>query len=565
MVKPHRRRHDEQAGDNPLLLAYQISTMPQPLQISTTATPATGTLDIYVSEGPATAFCNQIVIAVQVGSDSGCLYAQTPTGAVNSGKWTLSSTEVVDGASIGLADGDWARFIYDLKDNSDDQITYNLVFSLIGQVNNTVATCTVMVQEQSLATNNPPDFQTNQGTFSIALALPQLYLNNFVATKTGSPTVPCTQFGNGEALNFAWESNGTWFELYKKNDTMPIYAGAASSFTLSAGVATDTTFFLIAAMTGDPGQDQPSGGFETIYLYDALTLTIGNPDLTPKSIVVNQDASIGGNLTVTGTAAVSGQSTLGAVAASTLNVAGSTTLAGTTVGGPLSVSGTSTLAAAVINAGLTLQGGATIGGGATINGGLNAWNGSLGLFCGAVAINPGTYTAGTDGFAVGTVGNPPPDTGNLCVCWIAGSNGDGVYVRATGGNHGCFNTDWEKYWTSNGNSFVLPVRRGTTYSLSVQQFAQNQVNAPTWFFWVPLGTAPSGVPFTKTSDAVPDTHRVGGGRRLQTGKEAHVHELINIIGELTDRPIPSATRQRLLTVLTALNGDPYTVETFPQG
>lgn len=569
MVKSHRRRHDEQATDSPLLLNYQIATMPQPLQISTISTPATGTLGIYVSEGTATAYCNQIVIAVQVGTDAGCLYAQTPTAAVNTGKWVQTSMEVVDGETVGLAAGDWARFNYDLKEISDDQITYNLVFSLTGPVNNVIGTCTVAVQEQSSTVNNPSDFRINEGSFSVSLALPQLYLNNFVATKAASPTVPCTQFGNGEAINFAWESNGTWFQLYKKHDTAPFYAGAASTCTLSGGVPTDTTFFLVAAMTGDPGQDQPSGGFETIYLYDALTITIGNPDLVAKSLLVNQNASVSGNLGVTGTATVSGQSALGAVTASTLNVSGGTSLSGTNVSGPLGVTGTTTLAAAAINAGLTLQGGATIGGGATISsgasvtGGLNA-SGLISMFSGANSINPGSYAANTDGVVIGVVGWPS-DYSQLCFCWIFGSNGDGVSVYATGGNEGAFDNSWNKWQGSNGNTFTLPVRKGTSYSVSVQQGQHNQLSAPTAFYWVPFGTSPSGATFTKISDSVPPMPRPGLSRRVQTSKETHVHELIDIIGELTARPIPSATRQRLLTVLTALNADPYTEETFPQG
>src|SRR5262245_54196769 len=98
MAKAQRRRHEGKPKDGGhLLLNYLISTQPQPLQTSTASTPATGTIDIYVSEPSTTAYCNQIVIAVQVGSDPGCLYVQKPTGAVNSGKWSQTSLEIVGG------------------------------------------------------------------------------------------------------------------------------------------------------------------------------------------------------------------------------------------------------------------------------------------------------------------------------------------------------------------------------------------------------------------------------------------------------------------------------------
>jgi hypothetical protein len=42
-----------------LLLSYLVSTDPQPLRIGTATTPATGTINVYVSEGTKTAYCNE--------------------------------------------------------------------------------------------------------------------------------------------------------------------------------------------------------------------------------------------------------------------------------------------------------------------------------------------------------------------------------------------------------------------------------------------------------------------------------------------------------------------------
>lgn len=560
MAKAHRRRGEGRPADGGLLLSYLISTQPQPLQISTTSTPAVGTIGIYVSEPATIAYCNQIIVAVQVGSDQGCLYAQTPTGAVNSGKWSQTSLEIVDGRTMGLAAGDWAKFTFDLKDNADDRITYNLVFSLTGAVNNAVGDCTIAIQEQSSNTNDPPNFETNQGTFTVTLALPQFYLTNFVATQTGSPTVPCTQFTNGTAINLLWESNGTWFQVYKKGDTAPFYAGAATTCTLSSGVATDTTFFLVASMTGNPSQDQPSGGYQAIYLYDALTVTITNPDLTPKTVGTTGNVTVGANLTVTGTAQVTGQSTLGSVGASGLNVTGTTTLAGATVNGPLTVNnGTTTLATAMINAGLTVQGGATV------RGSLAASGSQVSLISGASSLGSGgSFTAKTDGFCVGQVWSPGSPYNRLCHGWVSASNSDGVSVTAVGGNVAFFDSNWNKWSGSNVNSICLPVRNGSNWSCGIGQDSNNQVNAPAALYWVPVGTAPSGATFERISDATPpELTDVGITKRVVRNKEQFVQDLVRIIARLAERPIPAEIQQELLAVLIQLNSDEYDNITYP--
>jgi hypothetical protein len=52
-------------------------------------------------------------------------------------------------------------------------------------------------------------------------------------------------------------------------------------------------------MTSNPSQDDPPSSYVPIYLYDALTVTISNPILTPASVAASGDVS-GGSLTTTG-------------------------------------------------------------------------------------------------------------------------------------------------------------------------------------------------------------------------------------------------------------------------
>ena len=185
------------------------------------------------TEPSSSVYCDTIEIAVPVGPDQGCLYAQTPRKGVSTKKWLPSSMEIVDGTTLGLGAGSYATFIFNARDPSDYDITYGLVFLLNGFVNNVVGNCNILIQEWS-STDNPPDFQPHRGTFTVALAPSKLYLTNFVATRTGSPTVPCTQFANGEDINLAWESNGTGFQLYKKNCAKPFYHDSATTCTLAA-------------------------------------------------------------------------------------------------------------------------------------------------------------------------------------------------------------------------------------------------------------------------------------------------------------------------------------------
>jgi hypothetical protein len=340
------RRRSTDGGS--LLLNYLIFTDPQPLQIGTPATPSSGTINICVSEGATTAYCSQIVIAVQVGNDAGSLFAQTPAAGVNTGKWTSSAVKMVPGKALGSTGGTWAQFIFTCQQSTDYDISYPLVFSFAGQVNTVAGDCSIAVAEASVTSGTPPGTPDNQGTFTVTLAQPQFYLVNFVTTATGSPTVPCTQFNNGDTINLFWESNGAWFEVYKKGDSTPFYSGAQSTCSLP-GIATDTTFFLIASSAA------PAAGFTPVQRYAGLTVTVTNPDLTPKTVRSSGNVSVGSALTVTGTATVTGNLAVGgpggAAPNSTLTVSGATTLMSNLVVGVAGASSATT----------TLNGNLTIG------------------------------------------------------------------------------------------------------------------------------------------------------------------------------------------------------------
>lgn len=552
------------------LLTYFPATYPSPLPVSTAQTPVTGLLNTAaINEGASSVYCNQVLVAVPVGPDANELFANqpAPTASCNTSKWAISSLEIKTGTELGL-DNDipYATFTFDCRAAADYLINYNLVFGVQGQMTQTISECTIQIMENSGTTSDPNGFTQKRTSYTVQASTPQFYLMNFVATVPTAPTVPATDFANGADIQFSWESNGTFFQLYQKNVAQPIYSGTQTTFKLAGGVSRDTTFFLVGMMTGNPGGDSPIGGYQPIYLYDALTITISNPDMTPRSSTISGNASVGGTLGVTGqttlgnanvggTFGVTGQATLGnANVGGTLGVTGQTTLGNATVGGTLSATGQTNLANANVSGtlGVTAL--------ATLMGGLQATANFVSLFTGAQGIGNGSYTAKTDGFVVGRV-TAPNGAGNLCIGWIAGSNSDGVAVNATGGNIGCFDSNWTKAQASNNQGFLLPVRKGTNWTVGSQQASFNQAPAGFNFWWVPLGSGSvsAAQTFEKISDEQPELN-VETIYRNPLSYEKKIKTLLGVIEDILEKKISRENQRRLLSALLDLQVEDYSNE-----
>jgi Chaperone of endosialidase len=329
-----------------MLLNYGISVDPSPLPVSTAQTPSQGRVNISASATTAV-YCNQIVLAVPVGVDAGSLYTETPGSSVNTNNWSLTA-QLRPASQLGLpGDENYATFIYDCQIAQDFLINYNLVFGVLGFVQSTPGDVMLAIQEQSGTTSDPSTFTLKSAQIPLQKSVPQFYMKNFVATVPSSPTVPTAEFQVGSPINFEWESNGTYFQLFAKGSTQPVYAGTATNFQLPAAPATETTYFLVGSVTGDPGQDTPQGGYEPIYLYDALTVTISNPELAPTSIVVGQTLNVTGATTLsatsTGPLTSASANISGALQAGGLAVTGTTSLGDVTSSGTMTVPGQSNL------------------------------------------------------------------------------------------------------------------------------------------------------------------------------------------------------------------------------
>lgn len=313
------------------------------------------------------------------------------------------------------------------------------------------------------------------------ITVPAFYLDSFVATVPGSST-PATEFANGAAIQLSWHSNGTLFTVYAAQDTQPVYQGTATTCEIKGGRTRSTTFILAASVTGGPDSGTPQPGFETIYLYDALTVTIKNPDETPRSVTA-------GTLAVSGASNLRGDSTLGNATLGALTVTGASALnggvtaSGLTVSGPASLQGATTLGSATVNGPLGVSGPATLA--ATTVGTLTV-TGSMTMMA-PRTLQPGTwYTASSDGILVGAVWFPS-DAGKKCSALINGYAAGIGWVWATGGNTVVSQGTWGATMWSNANTFAIPVQRGTQFTGNVNQMGGRDVDAPTGFWWVPFG------------------------------------------------------------------------------
>ena len=251
----------------PPLLDYAISTSPSPL-----ATGVDGRINLSLSiPDNRSVYCDQITVAVPYGPQATDSYLQRPMASLNTTRWRVaSSAEPI---------ANYARFTLTPVTERDRKIDFSLVLSLHGTINVVAGNFGYQVYERSGTTPDPLGFEQRQSTFILDKATATLDLRNFAAALKDHPTVPVTMVVGGQPLQLSWSSNGTWFELYAGGRPTPVYAGRQTTTVLAEGIRRDTTFFLIASMTGDPRADQAQPGYEPVVAYATLTLGVVDPTL----------------------------------------------------------------------------------------------------------------------------------------------------------------------------------------------------------------------------------------------------------------------------------------------
>ncbi|HEU5268309.1 MAG TPA: hypothetical protein VFU36_00185 [Jatrophihabitans sp.] len=486
------------------LLSYGFSADPAPIPISTAQVASQARVNISAT-GATPVYCNQIVVAVPVGSDAPSLFSQPPASSMNTNKWTVTS-QLKDGSELwrGLDAGQaYATFTFNCISSADYLINYNLVFGVLGTVTGVIGDAKVAIQETSGTDPDPAKFTAKAAYFPQSKTWPQFYLKNLVATAPSTPTVPTTDFGNGAPIRFAWESNGSYFQLFQKDQTAPIYSGTGTTCTLPGGASRDTTFILAASMTGSPGQDSPQGGYQPIYLYDSIGITVANPVLNPTSVTVS------GTLGVTGTSTL-GTTNTGTLTSASATVTGALQAGSLSTGGTLNVTGNTTTGQATVNGALTANGGSTLNG-ATVNGqltgtgsaslanltvrGLTGSSGRVALLGTGVMLAQGTsiaqagVLAQTDGFALAQV-LTPGDNGKSSFAY-GSINTLNTWFQVQGGTVGSFGAGWSDVMNNNPNAITVPIPAGTWWWYSAGNGGGNQRDSPIQIWWFPMGSGSS--------------------------------------------------------------------------
>ncbi|SHM65274.1 hypothetical protein SAMN05444266_109353 [Chitinophaga jiangningensis] len=453
--------------DDPVLLSYAASTVPSPLEVSTGT--ATGGQIIISVEATTEVLCKMIVISVPVGADADEIFMTTPTpvATLNTSDWSTSQ-QTIKGKDISMPDDiDYA--VFTLTNNTAGYAVNAFTCTISGNVNTLSGPATVLLEEYSSPVENP-SFSTKQTNFTMTKSdAPAFYVNNFMAVFSATPTIPVATVENSTAFQLNWASNGTSYAIYVNGASTPVYSGTATTYTVTAGIAVDTTFILVATQA-------------ELTLYATLTVTVSNPLLTPAAVNTAGNESVGGTFTVTGAA------TLNGITASSLTISGSSTLADVT-------GTTATLNDATINGTLTTTGSATLGnsningtlnvtGNATLTGNISMVSGGVLLAAGSVIDTQSVY-ANTDGFAVAFAAAPSDSTKS---CWTRGCLYTiGTWFSCMGGTMGSFGNNWSSVMNYNYGCVTLPIPKGSTWQFYGGNASGTQVQGPIYIFWFPLG------------------------------------------------------------------------------
>lgn len=435
------------------LLDYSLNTLPQPLQASPQqGNIVYGALSFVVSNGGTTVVnLSQLQFTIPVGalaqeltSDPGAiLWATSPSTLWNV---TMSSPGVFllvpqSGQPIPVsADGMVIQF-------------YNV------PVNQQVGTVSITVGETASDTGNPSQVRT--AIFSVAKFPYGFYFGNFTAQ------VPLVQNGNSVTLTWQGSDNATYAMQWSQEP--PVDVSNVRSWVSPA--LTNATTFLLRATIVSQG--------ETVTSDLSTTVIVANPEIQATSLQVTgvsnlqgattigtgaTQATVNGNLTVSGTTQLNGNTTL-------TNL---TTANNVTVNGTLSSSSASTFNNVTIN-------------------------GTMAAMKGAQGVGQGTYTARTDGILVSyaSSGGAPP--GNKCSGYIIVGMPYGTYWL-NGGNYSA-----PGFSCNGGGVMSLPLPAGQSCSVRFQNTNGNQNNPAYNVAFLPLGSiSQGGQMLVKVSDDVPD-------------------------------------------------------------
>ena len=467
------------------LLTYSLTTDPLPVQASPSETsPAIATLTFVVScpksTGSATVAAIEIVLPVDTGGteDASNLCMTAPplsSAAISSSdgsEWTQTSA------------GAPGAFYFTPPNDSILVAGQSLTIEFTGiEVNPLVGTALVTINEwaaKGTATPTSPDDGPPSGQQLIAVAkFPYgFYAGNFTSNK------PMVNNGEKPVLSWTGSSNATYLMLYESN---VVDVSDVQSWSPPNGLTQMTTFILQVSA-------QQEG--QTATMDFSLTIEVANPSLTAQDLTVLKtstlkgavsvgiqgtpaDLMVNGNVQSQGTMTTGGKLTAqsDASVAGALNVTGGATLASTlnvngavSIGNTLTVSGFTRFTGGLITMGLTA-------------------GGPVSIFGLSQKLNPGTYTAATDGFVVGTV--YPLSGAVFYDLTIYGFNNVMRVQASGGGTFVAVPNSGNSYWVNTSGMFILPVPAGNTFTLGLINPVVSNAPMPYYaFYWYPYGSVP---------------------------------------------------------------------------
>ena len=538
------------AGDSETTLTYAPRVDPAPLTVSVPGRDATlGSLVVVITNGTAddldVASVTFTIVVGAPGKEGSPLMPTTKgvkTVVSDTTTWAFNGPDAP--VTSGTADFVLAPVTGSTAKLAAGTSVYVEIYDF--ETMQIPGTSTITVAE-AIGTSDP-EFTS----FSISTFPAGFFFDSLIPTvQSGSALVPVAQVANGSTVTLTWNSslsdlkNQTVYYSSATSGQQKVTPSVLGAWT-SPPLTSDTVFAVAVVAQGIGGEP----------LTAALVtgVSVQNPALVASSLTAGQVTSTGaasvvGPLTANGITAT-GITVNGALVANGVTVNGTLSAAGATLSGALSAGATTVngaLSAASANVSGNVQAGSIATGTATVNSSLYARQSKVSMITGAQTINPGNYVANTDGFVLGTVGWPSSaDPG--CVGYASGQSA-GMTVFATGGNLGAFGPRWSDYQASNGNTFVLPVAAGNNYVINAQQVdgGLQQAAAPIWFYWVPLGTAPSGLATTeRLGDAPDDFVPLPKPRRaVRTGAE----EAVTLLEPFLAKPLDDSTKEKLADAL----------------
>jgi hypothetical protein len=276
------------------LLTYVVSTDPAPLRVK-----APGTVTILVKPDPSVR-CKLITVRVLIGDGATDLFLTAPAPTESHTEWTLPppGLGLLPTISFLKLAQNYATWHFWNQDSPDNSVAEGFCVTISGTINSALGTAVVEIEETSAAASET-SFSLKKVTFDMnKTEASDLYIKSFYA---GPGLLPVTEYANGDPIRLTWESNCTNFKVYQKGSATPVFKGSEKSCPLD-GIHTDTTFTLDAWVENDAGH--------TNHLYEALTITVSNPSLTPNKVDVSGPVTIAEKLAVKGPVTIAGSNVL---------------------------------------------------------------------------------------------------------------------------------------------------------------------------------------------------------------------------------------------------------------